>query len=73
MQLRRFIIREGSPFIDKSLITTGLRDIYNCMLVGMEMGTDNLAKVNPKYSFKKGDILWIVGEENDIKQLAKEI
>jgi CPA2 family monovalent cation:H+ antiporter-2 len=73
MQLRRFIIREGSPFIDKSLITTGLRDTYNCMLVGMEMGTDNLAKVNPKYSFKKGDILWIVGEENDIKQLAKEI
>ena len=73
IQLRRFIIREGSPFIDKSLITTGLRDIYNCMLVGMEMGTDNLAKVNPKYSFKKGDILWIVGEENDIKQLAKEI
>ena len=73
MQLRRFIIREGSPFIDKSLITTGLRDTYNCMLVGMEMGTDNLAKVNPQYSFKKGDILWIVGEEDDIRQLAKEI
>lgn len=73
MQLRRFVIREDSPFVNKSLITTGLRDTYNCMLVGMEMGTDNLAKVNPTYSFKKGDILWIVGEEKDIKQLAKEI
>ena len=73
MKLRRFVLRPDSPFVGNSLITIPLRDSYNCMLVGLEEGEENLSKVNPKYNFCAGDILWIVGEERDIRRLATEI
>ena len=73
MKLRRFVLRPDSPFIGNSLITLRLRDIYNCMLVGLEEGEENLSKVNPRYNFCEGDILWIVGEERDVKRLSAEI
>ena len=73
MQLRSFAIREGSILMGKSLITSGLRDKYNCMLVGLEEGEDALSTVSPTYKFEAGDILWIVGEDVNIKRLAEEI
>ncbi len=71
MQLRRFAITPLCPFDGKSLITSQLRDKYNCMLVGLEEGRENLTTVSPLYLFKPGDILWIVGEDQDIKRLAE--
>ena len=73
MQLRRFAIDDNSTFVGKSLITSKLRDKYNCMLVGLEEGLENLTSVSPLYLFKPGDILWIVGEDQDIKRLAREL
>ena len=73
MHLRRFAIREGSMLLGKSLITSELRDRYNCMLVGLEEGHDNLTTVSPTYKFEVGDILWIVGDDIDIRRLAEVI
>ena len=73
MQLKRFAIGPASPFLGKSLVTSQLRDKYNCMLVGMEEDQENLTRVSPLYLFKAGDILWIVGEDQDIKRLSGEI
>lgn len=73
MQLRRFIVREGSILLGKSLITSGLRNKYNCMLVGMEEGQENLSTVVPTYKFEAGDILWIVGDKEDIYKLSQII
>ena len=72
MQLRRFSVDEHSLLAGKSLITSQLRDKYNCMLVGLEEGQENLTRVSPLYLFQPGDILWIVGEDKDIKRLANE-
>lgn len=73
MQLQRFAIAAGSPFEGKSLITSLLRDKYNCMLIGREQDAENLETVSPSYLFAPGDILWIVGEERDIQRLSAEI
>ncbi len=35
------------------------------MVVGLEEGRENLTHVHPE-CFKKGDIIWIVGEEAEI-------
>lgn len=70
MQLRRFVIRKDSILLGKSLITSSLRDTYNCMLVGLEEGEENLSTVEPTYKFEIGDILWIVGNEDDIYRLS---
>ena len=71
MQLHRFAVTPFSLFDGKSLITSQLRDKYNCMLVGLEEGQENLTTVSPLYLFKPGDVLWIVGEDQDIKRLAE--
>ena len=68
MKLRQLIISSKSEFCGKSLIESGIRDKYNCMVVGLEEGQENLTKIAPSYVFQKGDILWIVGEESDLQK-----
>lgn len=73
MQLRRLAIRSTSPFFGKSLIECGLKERYNCMLVGLEEDEETLTQIPPTYTFDKGDILWVVGEKADVRRLADEI
>ena len=72
MKLRQLIISSKSEFCGKSLIESGIRDKYNCMVVGLEEGQENLTKIAPSYVFQKGDILWIVGEESDLQKIMKK-
>lgn len=69
MKLRQLIISGKSEFCGKSLIESGIRDKYNCMVVGLEEGRENLTKIAPSRIFQKGDILWIVGEESDLRRI----
>ncbi len=70
MKLRRIIIHGGSPFLGKTMEESAIRHQYNCMVVGLEEGMENLSLVDPAYRFAKGDIIWIVGEEDDLNRLA---
>ena len=69
MKLSQLIISSSSEFLGKTLIESGIRDRYNCMVVGLEEGRENLTHVSPTRVFKKGDIIWIVGEEADLKRI----
>lgn len=71
MKLRQLIISGKSEFCGKSLLESGIRDKYNCMVVGLEEGQENLTKIAPTHTFKKGDILWIVGEESDLQKIME--
>jgi len=71
MRLRQMIINGNSEFIGKTLKDSGIRNLYNCMVVGLEEGKENLSAVSPSYIFKKGDIIWIVGEQEDLDKLTK--
>ena len=72
MKLRQLIISSKSEFCGESLIESGIRDKYNCMVVGLEKGQENLTKIAPSYVFQKGDILWIVGEESDLQKIMEK-
>ena len=72
MQLRSMMIAANSPFIGKTLQESGIRDRYNCMVVGIEEGEENLSVVRPSYVFEKGDIIWVVGEEESLRQLLQQ-
>ncbi|NPD92962.1 cation:proton antiporter [Xylanibacter muris] len=71
MKLHQMVITGNSPFVDKTLSESGIRDIYNCMVVGLEEGKENLSQIDPSYRFRKGDIIWVVGENNSVIQLSK--
>jgi len=66
MKLRKFKLTENSVLIGKSLKESGIRDEYNCMVVGLEEGQRNLTAVNPAHIFKEGDIIWVVGEQRSL-------
>ena len=69
MRLRSMVINSSSKFIGKTLEESGIRDQYNCMVVGIEQGEENLSQVKPTYRFERGDIIWVVGEEDALNQL----
>lgn len=70
MKLHQIIVNSNSPFIGKTLQESGIRDIYNCMVVGLEEGEENLTAMSPARRFEKGDIIWIVGEEDDLRRIS---
>ena len=69
MKLRQLIIGKDSPFIGKSLIESGIRDLYSCMVVGLEEGKENLSPFPPHRRFSEGDIIWVVGEKEALDAL----
>ncbi len=70
-RLRQMIITEHSPFVGKTLQESGIRSEYGCMVVGLEEGKENLSSISPTRTFKCNDIIWIVGEQDDINRLLK--
>ena len=70
MRLRSMMLASSSPFVGKTLRESGIRDQFNCMVVGLEEGEENLSAVSPSYVFQKGDIIWVVGEEEDLVRLT---
>jgi len=69
MKLRSFTISKTSPFIGKTLKDSGIRDEYNCMVVGVDEGQKNLTLITPSRCLQAGDILWVVGEEKDLERI----
>ena len=70
MRLRQLVIGYGSPFIGKTLIESGIRDIYSCMVVGLEEGKESLSTYRPNRRFQEGDIIWVVGEQEALDALV---
>ena len=70
MKLRQVIITATSPFLSKTLMESGIRDKYNCMVVGLERGEKDLWQPTPDYVFMKGDIVWVVGEVDYLKEIC---
>ncbi len=69
MHLHQIVVTSQTPFVNMALKESGIRDRYNCMVVGLEEGKENLSNVSPNYRFKEGDIIWIVGEEASIQSI----
>ena len=71
MQLHQLIIDHNSPFLGKTLIESGIRDLYSCMVIGLEEGKQNLSAFPPNRKFEEGDIIWLVGEQESLNALSK--
>ena len=72
MHLRQIVIDKNGKFSDRTLGESGIRDKYNCMVVGIEEGKENLSAVNASYRFRPDDIVWIVGEAPDLEAVVKQ-
>lgn len=68
-KLRQMVIATGSPLAGKSLRESGIRDVYGCLVVGIEEGKENLSLPDPERKFMPGDVVWVVGEEDALDRL----
>lgn len=69
MKLRQLVITGSSPFIGKTLGESGIRDKYGCMVVGVDEGQEKLTMISPSRKLCKGDVLWVVGEDDALDGL----
>lgn len=70
MTLQRVVLLDNSPFVGKTIKESGIRDQYQCLVVGVESdGKNELLNPHPMRQLQTGDIIWVVGEEANIKQL----
>ena len=69
MILRQIVLSDKSPFIGKTLKESGIRDQYNCMVVGIDEGQMHITLISPSHCLEVGDVLWVVGEKENIKQI----
>lgn len=71
MQLSSFTITAQSPFVGKLVRESGLREDFQCMLVGFEDGEEHLGLPQATRILKEGDIVWIVGERTSLMTLIE--
>lgn len=69
MKLHQIVIDGKGFFAGKTLKDSGIRDKYNCMVIGVEEGKENLSQFDPSRVLKENDILWIVGEQEDTDRI----
>ena len=70
MILRQFRIDGDSPFLNRSIRESGIREKYHCLVVGVEREENVLRAPDPNEPFLEGDVVWIVGESTDVYRLA---
>ena len=71
MILRQFSVDAGSPFLGKTLREAGIREKYRWLIAGVDRGDGTLHASVPAETFLEGDVVWIVGESNDVRRLVK--
>ncbi len=66
------VVDEKSDLIGKSIKDSEIRDEWHCLVLGLERGV--YTTINPHISliFQKNDILWVIGKQEMIGELARE-
>ena len=69
MLLRCVPVTSSSPFVGKTLREAGIRDRFHCLLAGVERSDGELHVPDVTVPFEDGDVLWIVGEKEDVDRV----
>lgn len=72
LQLRRLLIRQGSPFIGLALRDSNIRSAYHCMVVGFEDSDGNIIPATAERVILRNDVLWVVGEDDHLTTLRSK-
>lgn len=72
MKLHQVVINRNGIFAGKTLRDSGIRDVYNCMVVGLEEGKENLSQMDPSHKLRHGEAIWIVGEQDEIERFCRD-
>jgi CPA2 family monovalent cation:H+ antiporter-2 len=69
MILKQITIEPQSIFLNKTIHESGIRDIYHCLIAGLDRKGESIIDINPNETLLEGDVIWIVGEHDDVYNL----
>ncbi|GBU07188.1 sodium:proton antiporter [Bacteroidales bacterium] len=70
VNLEQIRVESNSKLIGKTIVNSRIRDKYNCLLVGIERQDSSIMNPEINLDFSEDDVLWVVGERSNIKQLS---
>ena len=72
MLLRQLVIEKDSPLIGQTIQQSGIRNRYHCLIVGVELAGESLLHTpDMNIVFLEGDVIWVVGEEENLAKLIE--
>ena len=71
MILKQLTIDENSIFLGKTIRNSGIREKYHCLIAGLDRKGESIVSVDADEMLQNGDIVWIVGENNDVYKLLQ--
>ena len=66
-------VEKGSSMAGRSVRSSGIREKYDCMILGLQRGNLPLAQPDVEMTIESGDIVWLLGTEKMAGKLLKEI
>lgn len=70
--LAKFMVEKDCEFDGMTLMDSGIKTKYHSMLIGLERGSGFKEHIEHDLRFKSGDLLWIVGEPQDLKKMTAD-
>lgn len=70
MRLQQLIVDAETPIVGRTLRDIGTREKYHCLIVGVDRGEEALIQPGPDFVFMEGDVIWVVGEDSDVRRLT---
>lgn len=72
VELDKFTIEHDSPFRNHSIRDSGIRNIANGLVVGIERNGRRILNPESTTIFEEGDVVWIVGEKKLINTITDQ-
>ncbi len=69
MQIMRSVVSDGSALGGLLIKNSGVRESYQCLVIGLEEEDGTLSNVSPDHCISNGDKLWLAGEHTNLVRL----
>ncbi|WNY27190.1 cation:proton antiporter [Methanolapillus ohkumae] len=70
--LEQFVVGENSYLVGKDIRECVIRDKAQCLVVGVDRDEESIMHPDATFMFKEGDVVWVVGERENIRTLTKK-
>jgi CPA2 family monovalent cation:H+ antiporter-2 len=71
VKMHQFQIGPESRLIGETIRTSGIQEIYHCLVIGIERGDTSIQDPNPDLVLEENDIVWLIGEYNNILKICE--
>jgi CPA2 family monovalent cation:H+ antiporter-2 len=71
VKMRQFQIGPESRLIGETIRTSGIQEIYDCLIIGIERNETSIQDPHPDLVLEEGDIIWLIGEYDNILKICE--